>query len=348
MAHGGWEREELAALGPLFARAAQQYSSPWCERRGPAVHTAASRRNEVTPLHMIRSHDGLDSAVSSDAPDVWRLPNVPLIDRRLGYPAAYVTENRWAPEIPEMPANTSEWAGSKSAVSPAAPLEFRLGNAVPLFHREHKGQIARVKSTDEYTAYEAAQRANVAAKVKSSQLKKKGPPVKPAVAWLSHTQRRDSSRAASADAPGWMQTSAHHHRIIYNQTSANLTFVPNPTTGASSRPMDTLDPAQRQRPRSAAMDLTRSIAAASTSAIALLEKTTHLRTHEATRSPHRLEGTMLRCIPREQWPFFVVIPVDTRRSGLHTTLRILAGSAFSQAGRVPPGGHSTGHAARLA
>ncbi len=255
MAHGGWEREELAALGPLFARAAQQYSSPWCERRGPAVHTAASRRNEVTPLHMIRSHDGLDSAVSSDAPDVWRLPNVPLIDRRLGYPAAYVTENRWAPEIPEMPANTSEWAGSKSAVSPAAPLEFRLGNAVPLFHREHKGQIARVKSTDEYTAYEAAQRANVAAKVKSSQLKKKGPPVKPAVAWLSHTQRRDSSRAASADAPGWMQTSAHHHRIIYNQTSANLTFVPNPTTGASSRPMDTLDPAHRQRPRSAAMDL---------------------------------------------------------------------------------------------
>ena len=106
-------------------------------------------------------------------------------------------------------------------------------------------------------------------------------------------------------------------------------------------------------PKGSVLDLqpwtfTRSIAAASTSAIALLEKTTHLHTHEATRSPHRLEGTMLRCIPREQWPFFVVIPVDTRRSGLHTTLRIPAGSAFSQAGRVPPGGHSTGHAARLA
>ena len=173
MAHGGWEHEELAALGPLFAKAAQQYSSPWCEQRGPVVHTAASRRNEVTPLHMIRSHDGLDSAVSSDAPDVWRLPNVPLIDRRLGYPAVYLTNNRWAPEIPEMPTNTSEWAGSKSAVSPAAPVEFRLGNAVPVLHREHKGQIARVMSIDEYAAYEATHTANVAEIINSSQLKKK-------------------------------------------------------------------------------------------------------------------------------------------------------------------------------
>ncbi|EGB03162.1 hypothetical protein AURANDRAFT_68250 [Aureococcus anophagefferens] len=152
---------------------------------------------------MIRSHDGLDSAVSSDAPDVWRLPNVPLIDRRLGYPAVYVTNNRWAPEIPEMPTNTSEWAGSKSAVSPAAPVEFRLGNAVPVLHREHKGQIARVMSIDEYAAYEATHTANVAEIINSSQLKKKKKKtVKPAVAWLSHTQRRDSSRVASTDAPG--------------------------------------------------------------------------------------------------------------------------------------------------
>ena len=253
MAHGGWAQDELATLGPLFAKAARQYSSPWCEYRGPTVHTAATRENEVVPIHMIRSHDGLDSAISSDAPDAWRLPNVPLIDRRLGYPAAYVTKSRCAPEIPEMPANMNEWAGSKSAVSPTAPLEFRLGNAVPVFFREHKGQVARVQSSDEYAACEAARRAKFASEVHAVESKRTKKSTGPTFAWLSHTQRRDFSRVASADAPGWMQTSAHYHRIIRISDSASSRFVPNPKAGASSRPIKTPELAQGVPSASAAI-----------------------------------------------------------------------------------------------
>lgn len=225
--------------------------------------------------------------MSSDAPDLWRLPMVPMIDRRLGYPAAYVTRRRWAPEVPERPRNESAWAGSKSAVSPAAPIEFRLGGDVPVFHRETAGEVARVRSCVDYAAGEAARRARAASKIRAAAKPAKPASAKPAAAWLSHTQRRDSNRVASADAPGrragagraralrlaahpgkkrrarprrWMRTSAHHHRVVAPPprpgrppvVAGALAFVPNPKTGASSRPIKTPDLGRRAQ--SAALD----------------------------------------------------------------------------------------------
>ena len=89
-----------------------------------------------------------------------------------------------------------------------------------------------------------------ASKVQLNQSKKS---IGPTFAWLSHTQRHNYTRAASADAPSWMQTSAHHHRIIRIADSANSTFVPNPTAGSSSRPIMTPELAQKVSSISAAI-----------------------------------------------------------------------------------------------
>jgi hypothetical protein len=97
MAGGGWDAEELGALAPAFALAATRYSSPWETPRGELIAdrcTAVSRAGEVLPLHRLKSHGGRKSAVSSDAPDAWRIPHVPLIDNRLGFPATYLSDTR--------------------------------------------------------------------------------------------------------------------------------------------------------------------------------------------------------------------------------------------------------------